>query len=114
EQRPDFLADWHGFADYLFSARRCELHRDYHPAPRPGNDLDADAVLLLGAVRDRVSAVARVPSARSGRHHAVDGQGGPHQLLPADWPGCWRRAGEYQRRRQSVALATSVLVPRAS
>ena len=75
-QRPDALADRVHFSHHLVAARRDQLHRHHHPAARQGHDLDAAAVLRLGAIRHRVPAVARVPAAGSGDRDATDGSRG--------------------------------------
>ena len=74
-RRPNLLADRHGVPDYLLAAGRGELHRHHHSVARAGHDLDAAAVLCLGAVCDRVSAAAGVSAAGSRGRHAADGQG---------------------------------------
>ncbi len=60
---------------------------------RQGPDLDAPAVLRLGAVRDRLPAAAGLPAARGRRRHAADGPGCRHELLPADRSRRQRQAG---------------------
>ena len=57
------------------------------------------AVLRVGAVRDELPAAARVSAARSGRRAAADGQGGGHELLPAERP----RRGQPPARRSRAA-----------
>ena len=64
---PDLLADWHGVPDYFLAAGRSQLSGHHHSIARAGHDLDAVAVFRLGAVRHRLSAVAGVSSAGSGR-----------------------------------------------
>ena len=43
-----------------------EFHRHHHPVARAGHDLDADALLRLGPIRDRVSVAAGVSALGSG------------------------------------------------
>ena len=93
-RRPDAVAGRHGLPDHLVAARLGELHRDDRPAAREGPELDAAAVLRLGAARDRVPAAAGLPAARSGGRAAADGSPGRHQLLHAERarrrrPGRW-------------------------
>ena len=79
-----------------------------------GADLDAAAVLCLGAICHRLSAAAGLSAAGSGRRAATDGQSAGHQLFPADGPGGLRAGAACQRRRQPVAVAAFVLVSGAS
>ena len=98
-QRPDVLAHRHGVPDHLLAAGLGQLSRHDHPTARAGHDLDAPAVFRLGAVRHRLPAAAGLSSAGSRRRHAVDGQGGAHELLPA------HRPGRQPARRMSAAAA---------
>ncbi len=86
----------------------------HHPVARAGHDVDAAAVVRLGAIRDGVPAAARVSAARSRGRHAIDGQRCAHEFLFADRTGGGRSTRQRQRRRQPVALAAFVLVPRPS
>src|SRR4030095_6909152 len=99
---------------YFVAARRSEFHCNDYPVARAGNDVDADAILLLGAVCDGISAVVGVSAAGSRWRYAVDGQGRAHEFLPTDGVERRRCAGECEWWRQPVAVATSVLVPGAS
>ena len=85
--RSDVLAHRHGVSDHFVAAGRGEFHRHHHPIAGAGHDVDAAAVLCLGAVRDGVSAAAGVSAAGSRGRHAVDGQCSRHEFLPADRPG---------------------------
>ena len=106
--------DRHDLPDHLVAARLGELHRHHHPAAREGARLLPAAVLRVGAVRHELPAAARVSAARSGRRAAADGQGGGHELLPAERPRRGQSAARRVGRRQRAALAAPVLVPRAS
>ncbi len=97
---PEPLADRLRFPDHLVAARRGEFHRHDHSAARQGHDLDAAAVLRLGAVHHRFPAAAGVPAARSRGRHAADGSHGGDQLFHADGSGRERRAA-----RTSAAAA---------
>ena len=92
--RPDDVADRHGLPDHVVAARLGQLHRHDRAAAGQGSDLDAAAVLRVGAAGDGVPAAAGVPAAGSGRRAAVDGPRGRHELLHAE------RAG---RRRPAAA-----------
>jgi len=84
------LADRDGLPDHVVVARLDEHHRHHLPAARSGHDLDAIALHGLVAAGDLLPAAAGVPAARGGRHSAVDGQRGRHQLLHAEWAVCVR------------------------
>ena len=62
-----------GVSHYFFAAGSRQFHRHHYPAPGSGNDLDAAAVFCLGAVRDRLSVAARIPSPGGGGGHAING-----------------------------------------
>ena len=111
-QWADALVDRIYFSDHVIAAWRGQFHHDHHSTARQGTDLDAAAVLRLGAICHRISVAAGISAARSGNRHAVNGSGGAHQLLPPSRLGREWRAGIYQRRRQPAFVATFVLVPR--
>ena len=96
--RPDAVADRHDLPDHVVAARLDQLHRHDRAAAREGAELDAPAVLRLGAVRDVVPAAARVPAARSGRRAAVDGS-----RSPARASSC--RAASSCRRQAAAEVA---------
>ena len=112
DARTGVLARRHGAAHHVVAAGRGEFHRHHHSTARAGHDLDAAAVVRLGAIRDGLHFVAGVSAARSRGRDAIDGQRRGHQLFPADGTGGGRQAGAHQRRRQPVAVAALVLVPR--
>jgi cytochrome c oxidase subunit 1 len=60
-QRPDDVAVRHGLPDHVVAPRLGQLHRDDRAVARQGADLDAPAVLRVGAAGDIVPAAARVP-----------------------------------------------------
>src|SRR2546430_6170741 len=51
-----------GVFDYFLPAGGGQFHRHYYPAPRARNDLDAAALLCLGAIRDGFSVAAGFPA----------------------------------------------------
>jgi cytochrome c oxidase subunit 1 len=85
--RANVLDHRHGADHHVVAAQRGEFHRHHHSIARAGHDVDAAAVFCLGAVRDGVPAAAGVSAAGSRGRHAIDGQGGAHELLPADGTG---------------------------
>ena len=86
------LADRVHSPDHLVTAGRGEFHRHDHSTPRQRDDLDAAAVLRLGAICDGVPAPARLPAAGIRDRDATDGSGRGHELFPAERPGRQRRA----------------------
>ena len=108
-QWADALAARHGLQHHRIASRFGQLYRDDHPAPGSRHDLDADAVLLLGAVHHGVPAPARLPSAGSRESHAVHGSRGRHGLLHADRSGASisssSRAGRAEEVRSSGSIS---------
>src|SRR2546430_8695827 len=69
---------------------------------REGDDVDALAVLRLGAIRDRVPPRARVPATRGRNRDATDGSRGGDEFFHAEWTG-----GERRGDRKSTRLNSS-------
>jgi len=79
--RPIALAHRHGLPDHVFVAGFGQHDYHHRPVAGQGTDLDAPAVLRVGAAGHGVPAVAGVPALGSRRGDAVDGSRGKHQLF---------------------------------
>src|SRR5882724_13140006 len=83
-QRPDTLADRFYFSHLIVVAWRDQFHHHDYSIACQRSDLDAAAVLRVGAIRHRVSVAAGVPATGSCDRHAVDGPRCAYQLFSAE------------------------------